>query len=396
MKVAMVAACPFPANHGTAGNIREMAESLARRGHDVHVVTYPMRQPIPVEGVTIHRVGHALEDQKIAVGPTRAKPYLDALMVGGLIRCIRREGIELIHAHNYEGALIGWSARRVVRRPLVYHAHNTMRDELPSYVFIRPQALAVGVARVLDEVVPRMGDEVIVLSEELRAFVRARGVPPERITLVPIGVHPEMFDTGDGAEVRRRLGLRDAPVVMYTGTLDRFQRVDYLLQAMVRVGERHPDARLVIASNLAKDEDLAVVRADARRLGIEERVVLVHPVPLGELPSYLAAADVTVCPRPACPGFPVKVLNYMAARKAIVTARGSAKSLRHMETAFVADDHDWEGLAAGIALLIEDSVLAKRLGEDARAAIMGHFDWASLAARIEGVYERVRGAWRTR
>jgi glycosyltransferase involved in cell wall biosynthesis len=388
----MVAACPFPANHGTAGNIREMAESLARRGHDVHVVTYPMGQPIPVTGFTVHRVGHALADQRIAVGPTRAKPLLDALMVGGLIRCVRRERLELIHAHNYEGALIGWSAQRVVRRPLVYHAHNTMRDELPSYGFIRPQALAVGVARFLDAVVPRLGDEVIVLSEELRAFVGARGVPPARITLVPIGVHPEMFDAGDGAGVRRRLGLADAPIVMYTGTLDRFQRVDYLLQAMARVLERHPEARLVIASNLAKDEDLAEVRAQARRLAIDDRMVLMHPVPLDELPSYLAAADVAVCPRPACPGFPVKVLNYMAARKPIVTARGSAKSLRHLETAFVAEDDDWEGLATGIALLLEDSALAKRLGEEARAAIMGRFDWESLAGQIEAVYRRALAA----
>jgi glycosyltransferase involved in cell wall biosynthesis len=87
----------------------------------------------------------------------------------------------------------------------------------------------------------------------------------------------------------------------------------------------------------------------------------------------------------------VKVLNYMAARKPIVTARGSAKGLRHLETAFVADDHDWQGLAAGIVTLLEDDVLAKRLAEEAGAAIIGTFDWPSLAERIEGVYERMLG-----
>ena len=389
MKIAMVAACPFPANHGTAGNIREMAESLARRGHQVHVITYAMQQPIPVEGITIHRVGHFLGEQPVTVGPTRAKPVLDLLMVPALIRAVRREGLELIHAHNYEGALVGWLAQQVVRRPLLYHAHNTMGDELPSYGFIRPRALAVAVARVLDAVVPRMGDEVIVLSEELHAFVRSRGIPAERLTLVPIGVHLDMFDGGDGMAVRRRLGLGDAPVVLYTGTLDHFQRVDYLVRAMGQVAARVPGARLLLASNMAKDEDLARTRQDARAAGIEDRLVIVHPLPLAELSDVLAAADVAVCPRPACPGFPVKVLNYMAARKAIVTARGSAKGLVHLETAYLADDHDWQGLAQGIVTLLEDGPLAKRLGEDARAAIAGTFDWPSLAAKIEGVYRRL-------
>jgi glycosyltransferase involved in cell wall biosynthesis len=391
VKVAMVAACPFPANHGTAGNIREMSEMLARRGHEVHVITYPMRQAIPVAGVSIHRVGNMLRSRPVLVGPTPSKPLLDLLMVGALVRCIRREGLELIHAHNYEGALIGFLAQRVVRRPLLYHAHNTMADELPSYGFIRPKALAVGLARLLDAFVPRTGDEVIVLSEELRAFVAARGVSPARTTLVPIGVHPEMFEGKDRMEFRRRLGVGDGPLVAYTGTLDRFQRVDYLIQAMARVAARVPDARLALGANMAKEEDAGLILAQARELGIANRVVIVHPLSLEELPAFLAAADVVVCPRPACPGFPVKVLNYMAARKPIVTARGSAKGLRHLETAFVADDHDWQGLAAGIVTLLEDDVLAKRLAEEAGAAIIGTFDWPSLAERIEGVYERMLG-----
>ena len=44
----MLAACPFPANHGTPGSIREMAEAVAQRGHEVHVVTYHMGDDTPL------------------------------------------------------------------------------------------------------------------------------------------------------------------------------------------------------------------------------------------------------------------------------------------------------------------------------------------------------------
>lgn len=385
----MVAACPFPANHGSAASIREMAAALARRGHRIHVVTYPMRQPIPLDGVAIHRVGRWLRGSPIRIGPTPVKPLLDLLMVGTLVRGIRRARLELIHAHNYEGALIGYLAGRLTGRPLLYNAVNTMEDELPSYGFIRPRALAAGLARLLDAHVPRGADQVTVVSEELRAFLTARGVEPARITLVPAGVNPEMFDGADPTPWRRRLGLGPDPVVLYTGTLERFQRVDYLVRAMGKVLAQVPAARLVLAANLSRDEDVARVRAQARELGIADRVVLVPVGTPDELPPLLAAADVTVCPRPACPGFPVKLLNYMAARKAIVTFQGSAKGLRHRETAFVAEDHHWEGLAEGIVALLEDRGLAAALGERARAAIAGRFDWPSLAGRIEEVYHRM-------
>ena len=53
--VAMVAACPFPANHGSAASIREMSDTLSDMGHNVHIVTYPMGQEdIRVRRATVH------------------------------------------------------------------------------------------------------------------------------------------------------------------------------------------------------------------------------------------------------------------------------------------------------------------------------------------------------
>ena len=387
--VAVVAACPFPANHGTPASIREMSEALARRGHRVHVVTYPMHQSLPVEGVTVHRVGRFLRSRPIAVGPTLYKPLLDLLMVLKLVRCIRREKLDVIHAHNYEGALIGYAAKRLTGRPLLYNAVCTMEDELPAYGFIRPRALASWLAGLLDTYVPRGADQVTVVSKELHAFLVARGVSPKRITLVPAGVNPEMFDGYDPHEIRDRLGLNGHPAVMYTGSIDPLQRVDYLLRAMALVWEKVPMARLVLNVNIGSEADFARVTGQARELGIEDRISMVRNAPLDELPAFLAAADVTVSPRPACPGFPVKLLNYMAARKPIVTFEGSAKGLRHLETAYLAKDHDCAGLARGIITLLEDRTMAARLGEQARAAIVGRLDWPSLAERIEGVYHRM-------
>src|SRR4029077_15853869 len=108
-----------------------------------------------------------------------------------------RHQIDIIHAHNYEGALVAGLVGRLSCRPVIYNAINTMIGELPSFGFIRPRALAVGLAKLLDYVTPRLADAVIADTAELRCFLLDLGVAPERVTTINSGVCSEMFASGD-------------------------------------------------------------------------------------------------------------------------------------------------------------------------------------------------------
>ena len=72
--IAMVAACPFPANRGSAASIREMSDTLSQMGHAVHIVTYPTGQEdIVVRHAKVHRTGPFRPETKAKVGPSREK-----------------------------------------------------------------------------------------------------------------------------------------------------------------------------------------------------------------------------------------------------------------------------------------------------------------------------------
>src|SRR5712692_6767016 len=67
LTTCMLAACPFPANHGTPGSIREMAEAISERGHDVHIVTYHFGENIPVRGPQLHRIPPLTRESSVVV-----------------------------------------------------------------------------------------------------------------------------------------------------------------------------------------------------------------------------------------------------------------------------------------------------------------------------------------
>jgi 1,2-diacylglycerol 3-alpha-glucosyltransferase len=383
--IAMVAACPFPANHGTPAAIKEMSEELARRGHLIRVVTYPLSDDIPVAGIEINRVGHVGRNREVNVGPSYQRLAFDAMLAIKLFQIVRRHEVDVIHAHNYEAMLIGGVVGRLTGVPVIYNAINTMISELPSYNFFRPRVLATGLAKLLDYLVPRMADKIIADTDELRSFILDQGVEPERVITIHSGVRPEMFQARDGARVRERFAVGDAPLILYTGTFDGFQGLDYLMAAFRIVYDREPTARLLLLSSTITRAHRAKYETMARDLGFASRFTIASST-LDELPDFLAAADVAVVPRPNSPGIPTKLLNYMAAGNAIVSFKQSATILQHKVTAFLVEPATAENFAQGILHVLDNPALAQKLRANVQSFVIGRFDWPSIAVRLEAVY----------
>lgn len=390
--IAVVAACPFPANHGSAASIREMSDTLSEMGHHVHIVTYPTGQEdIRVRHARVHRTASFRPEDNAKVGPSPEKFLLDFKLLQLLCRVIRREQIDVIHAHNYEGALIGVLAKWITRRPLLYNAVNLMSDELAGYRFIRPAWLAQALARALDWFTPIFPDHITAVSPELKTWFVEHGVPERKVDMIPAGIEPEMFDHAAPEKFRSQYRINGRPIVMYTGVLNAFQRIDYLLRAFTLVLKEQPDTLLLMVSPLRSEAHEKEHKQLAAELGIASSIIWIAPHSLEDLPSYLALADVTVVPRPDCPGHPVKLLNYMLAGKPIVCFTGAAKGVRHLHDAFIVTNHDYESLGHGIMTLFKDPELAAALGANARTTVLTNFDWRLICRKIEHIYDNLLG-----
>ncbi|HEV2442431.1 MAG TPA: glycosyltransferase family 4 protein [Steroidobacteraceae bacterium] len=370
----------MPARRGTPLRVERLAEALAARGHHVELITYHVADgPQPLR-VPVHRIFARPVYWRMPVGPSFRKLALyDPALSWKLSRVLEARRFDLIHAHHIEGLLVALPARLRHRMPLVYDAHTMLSAELPSYATGLLRGAFAAVGGWLDGALPSRADHVVAVTSDIRdRLVAAHGLRPDRISVVTNGVESECFRVqrpprGDGL-VR----------VIYTGTLAPYQNIDLLLEAFARARQVRRDLRLCFSVSSSFEP----YEASARRLGVRGAIEVLDDG-FGELPLRLAAAAIAVLPRTSCPGIPQKLLNYMAAGKAIVASAGSAKLLEHERTGLVVADGDVNGFADAMLRLAGNPQLAEELGRSARETVEREFSWEGAAAKMEPVYGRL-------
>jgi glycosyltransferase involved in cell wall biosynthesis len=382
----MVAACPFPASRGTPVRIQQMGEALDSLGYDVHVVTYHLAQERPVKNLQIHRTRNVPYYTELGAGPNYFKLLvLDPMLVRRLTQVVRRHRIRIIHAHHFEGALCALAVKRMIGGvQVIYDAHTSLKEELFDYQFRLPRFIKKAASDILDSGIPRWCDHVVTVSDKLKDEVMEHGVPESKITVIPLAVNRMDFPPVDKATVRAALNMTDRPTVVYTGNLAPFQGVDHLLRSMSKVKDRLPNAHLVLVS--APTEPY---KAMVKSLELDQHVSFVGDLTFDKVRDYLAAADVVVLPRDRCTGFPLKLLNYMAAGRAIVAFKGSsAEVLVHMNNGYVVPGSDEDDFTQGIIRLLTDKNLNTTLGQAARTAV-DPYETSAVTARIGHLYEHI-------
>ena len=374
LRIAMIAACPFPWPRGTPIRIERIADAVARRGHAVHVVTYHLGTVAGDAPYIVHRIRDVPGYRRTDPGPTLRKLFQLDPMLAGLLRRLHREiRFDVVHAHHYEGLLVASHALR--RIPIVYDAHTLLASELPTYPLHLPRGWVRAAAPWLDSILPRRADRIIAVSETIReTLVTGGAVPSRHLQVIPNGVEWQHFAGTKGS-------TPDGRTLIFTGNLAPYQGVELMLEAFARLHLRRTDARLMIVT----DSPFAPFESLARRFGIRADVDL-RQSPFAEQPALLAQASVAINPRVRCDGIPQKLLNYMAAGVPIATFDSSAGPVRHEVTGLRVPDGDTAAMAGAMERLLADRVLARRLGDAAREQARREFSWDQVALRVERVY----------
>jgi glycosyltransferase involved in cell wall biosynthesis len=382
-KIAMVAACPLPYPRGTPIRIFRMAEALARSGNDVHLVTYHLGENEKKPEFRYHRTRPIKTYRKLSPGPSWQKLFvLDTLLLLKLVHVLQQYPIDIIHAHHYEGLIVSIIARRQKNCPIVYDAHTLLQSELPFYFRYLPMSTKRAIGSLMDCWLPKRADHVISVTNEIRKkLLTNSGISGERISVISNGVEHRYFQNIPTRSNENRNGKQ---ILIFTGNLAKYQGIEMMLKAFKIVHTCKNNVRLLIVS----DSDFTPYATLSRELEISDFIDL-EPSNFRMLPHHLSRADVALNPRTDCDGIPQKLLNYMAAGKAIVSFEGSAKNIEDGKNGLIAGNHDIHAFAECVMRLLENSELRFRLGTAAKKRVETNYCWDKVAEKVEGVYRKL-------
>ncbi len=343
---------------------RDQALALRAAGAEVTLFCYGTGSGPESPGLPLVRIPRALTPRRLRAGPSPGKPLADAALAAALLRAQRRQPFDLAVAHNGEAALIALCARAATGLRFVYVAHTLLGLELSSYApaAVRPALDRAG--RRLDRMLAARADGVLALSAEAAKQLGAEARGP--LAVIPPGLDPAPPPAPEAvARACARFGLTPGRFVLYAGNLDAYQELPDLATAARRLAP----LPVVVATQQPRGDAPSPLRV-LRTAGFEEERALVF------------GAAVAVLPRRIPGGFPIKLLNYLEAGRAIVAHAAVADGLEHGREAWLlGSGASAADLADAIQMLAHDSARAARLGRSARTALETRYAWPPLAER---------------
>ena len=366
-----------------------LLERMRSRGHEVRVVDFEIRWADRKEHGPLARrrvlpdVHKVIENGKIWVirPPFLRIPVLDILSLVfthwlEVRRQFREFRPDVVVGF---GILNAWLGIRVARRHEIPFVHYVI-DELYR---LMPRRMLQGLSKAVEQADYQRATVVLSINEALRDYTVSMGARAERTKVLPAGVDLRRYANADGLAVRKRLGLADGDLVLfYMGWLYSFSGLSEVAEDIVKHSAGRSTPKLLAVGKGELWEPLSAM-ASARDSG--GRLNLEPWQPYGDLPSYLAAADICILPARAVGVMenivPIKMYEYMAAGKPVIATRlpGLVREFGEGHgVVYVDDPHQ----VVSTALQLADRGEINNLGTTARAFVSKN-DWEAIADEFE-------------
>ena len=411
MKILHVVQCYHPAIGGSEWLIKNLSEQLVQNfGDEVTVFTSANLRPESfwrtqgplltpgiesINGVTVRRfkVFNGLQWLRsvLARGSYRLRlpgnDWLRTLQVGPIIpslaaevaRHCRENQTDLVMATSFPflHMYTAGQGARAAGRPFVLLGSIHTEDKW-------------GYDRAMQYTAVRAADGYLALTPFEQTHLVAHGVAAAKITVTGGGVDLAPFEQADGAAFRARMGWGDEPIIAVVARQSALKRLDLAIQAMPRVWQHAPAARLLLAG--ARTSYTPELEAMIAQLPAAQRsqVTMLNNFTEEEKPALLAAATLLVHPS-AYESFGIVVTEAWACAKAVVGAgTGAVASLiADGVDGMLFDFPDAGSLAQQIVTLLKEPALRERLGAAGRRKVAERFTWQRIAAETRTAYARI-------
>ncbi len=372
----------------------EQSTRLAKRGHDVHILTRRLpehkKDRDTIQNVTEWRYD---ADQKSSISFIRAtmrnsRPLFEFLN--------KRYSFDCINFHQ------PFSAFGVIQSPVskrirkIYTCHSlsfeefVSRNTIPDIFYKKGLYLInIFVRRWIEKRALKGSNEIVALSQFTRDRIkRTYRIPSNKITVISGGVDLERFFPADNKEdIRRRLDIPPGKVILFTvRNIVQRMGLENLIAAIHQAIKIAPDIYLVLGGDGPLKENLI---DQTERLGIRKYISFTGFITEEDLPDYYRMADIFVLSTLELEGFGLVTLESMASGVPVLgtPVGGTKEILYEFDPGFLFKDTDPYSMADLIIdtcrKIKENPESWDKISHQCRIFVASNFSWEKNVDLLE-------------
>ena len=366
----------YPTVGGSGAVAAELGKHLARRGHEVHFVSYrlPFRLGDFHENLSFHEV------DVMSYSLFEYPPH-DLALAAKMAEVAREARLDLFHVHYaIPHAITGYLAQQMLGEAapkLITTLHGT-------------DITLVGQDRSFFEIT-RFGiersDGVTAVSEFLRRMTIDEFDVQNPIEVVPNFVDLSVFCPTRAYKDRSAFAPPGEKILLHISNFRPVKRVLDVIRILERVNREVPAVLLMVGEG----PERASAQALARRLGLQQRVRFLGRQ--DRIEELTGMADVFLLPS-ELESFGLSALEAMACGVPVVgsDAGGLPEVVQHTETGFLLPVGDIDGMASRTIELLKDDERSGAMGQAGRRRVASLFSDDRIVSQYERYYERIVGA----
>lgn len=404
----------FATRESTSGTRSyEFARRLVEKGFQVSVLTGGntgeklLGRPVEnveettVDGIRIIIVG--VRYDRTASPPKKALSFLRFMWRAAKVAL--KENTDLIFATStpLTVAFPALAKKIFQRTPYVFEVRD-LWPEVPIRIGILRNPIIIGLARWLEKKAYKHAFHIVALSEGMRDGIIARGIPAEKVTVIPNCADLDLFGPQAPPDPQLAARLQGKFVCIHSGAMGRINGLDHVIDTAIWLKEHAAKEQATEPKERAANEraanDIAflLIGVGSERPRLQERarsagldnVIFMDPVPKQQLPGVINACQVclmSVAPIPVLEmNSANKFFDYLASAKPVIINYGGwMKHVLENAGAGLSVAYDAEALATALMALKDDPERCAQMGANARKLAEREYDRALMVDRIEMV-----------
>jgi len=300
--------------------MHNLAETLSIRGHDVYAIDY-RNDPTPWEDMEFVSRVH----KKSAVLLRRPR----TIPIKGLARIwawythyhVIKDTIERFHIDAIILYSVPTNGLQTVFLAKKFNIPVLFRsiDKLHA---ITKTKMVQPIIKRLEKMVYKKVSRILTITPMLSGYTLRLGATLDKVKILPLMVDDIFRPLGKKSDTfREAIGWpMDSKIILFMGTLHEFSGIQYILEDMPKLLEQVPEARLLIVGDGPFGPSLKELIENS---AIGEYVILMGAKPYNEMPHFINASDICICPfiknNITSNIFPSKIIQYMACAKPVLT-----------------------------------------------------------------------------